>query len=108
MIDHDSAVKLVASFSALPYFHTVTKEGLAVMVQTVERFVHDAAHAKRVQDDLIFSSRVPSPGEIRDAALATAPKDEDFHHEPLTPEEIAENAKWADELAQQLSAGKSL
>lgn len=43
MIDHDSAVKLVASFSALPYFHTVTKEGLAVMVQTVEHAAHDGA-----------------------------------------------------------------
>lgn len=108
MIDHDSAVKLVASFSALPYFHTVTKEGLSVMVQTVERFVESSAHGKAVQEELLFGDRVPSPADIRAAALATKPQEETFRHEPLTPEEIAENKKWADELAQQLSAGKAL
>ena len=108
MIDHDAAVKLIASFSALPYFHTVTKEGLAVMVQTVERFVEDGSHAKRVQEELIYSSRVPSPGEIRDAALATKPETESFHYEEPTEEEKAENRRWADELAAKLSAGKSL
>lgn len=108
MISHDDAVKLVASFSALPFYHTVTKEGLAAMVATVERFVESESHAAAVKEELIFGDHVPSPGDIRTAALATKPKAEDFHHEPLTPEQIEENKKWADELAQQLSAGKSL
>ena len=108
MIDHDSAVKLVASFSALPYFHTVTKEGLSVMVQTVERFVESSAHGKAVQEELLFGDRVPSPADIRAAALATKPQEQSFLHEPMTPEQIAENAKWADELTAKLSAGKAL
>ena len=45
---------------------------------------------------------------MKPAALATKPQEQSFHHEPMTPEQIAENAKWADELTAKLSAGKAL
>lgn len=107
MISRNYAKGIVAAFSGMPFYPSAP-EALTELINAVERFAESETHANSIKDELIYGDRCPTPGEIRATALSTKPKAEDFHYEPLTPEEIAENAKWADELAQQLSAGKSL
>ncbi len=107
MISRDYAKTIVAAFSALPFYPS-QREAIVELINAVERFAESETHANTIKDELIYGDRCPTPGEIRATALATKPKDDDFHYEPPSEEEKAANAKWAEELAKQLSAGKSL
>jgi hypothetical protein len=105
MISDELAMALVASFSALPFYHTLTSEGKLELVQAIQDHATDEAHAKRIKGELIYGDRFPSPGDIRNTALATRERDDDFHYEEPTAEDKAETAKWAEELAGELNGG---
>ena len=107
MISRPEAKKIVAAFSSLPFYPSAP-EAITELINAVERFAESEDHARAIKEDLIYGSRCPTPGEIRATALATKPKDDDFRYEEPTEEEQAENAKWAAELARELSAGKQL
>lgn len=104
MIERNEAKKIVAAFSGMPFYPSAP-EAITELINAVERFAESETHAKAIKEELIYGPRCPTPGEIRATALSTKPKEDDFHYEPPTPEEQAENAKWAEELAAELKLG---
>ena len=60
MIHRDKARSIVASFSALPFYRTMTPEGKAELITAVEA-CEDIDHADRLKADVLTFDAVPSP-----------------------------------------------